>query len=51
MVNGAKGVWCEEMVVILVGNKCDLSESKEVQEDEAKGFAEAKGCVLWKPLL
>lgn len=33
----------EEMVVILVGNKCDLGESREVEEEEAKGFAEAEG--------
>lgn len=33
----------EEMVVILVGNKCDLGESREVEEEEAKRFAEAEG--------
>lgn len=34
----------DDMVVILVGNKCDLGrESRQVEEDEAKGFAETEG--------
>ncbi|XP_045825953.1 ras-related protein RABA6b-like [Trifolium pratense] len=33
----------EDMVVILVGNKCDLGESREVEEEEAKEFAETEG--------
>ncbi|XP_057753017.1 ras-related protein RABA6a [Arachis stenosperma] len=33
----------KEMVVILVGNKCDLEQTREVEEEEAKGFAEREG--------
>ncbi|WJX54478.1 Ras-related protein RABA6a [Trifolium repens] len=33
----------EDMVVILVGNKCDLGESREVEEEEGKEFAEREG--------
>ena len=33
----------EDMVVILVGNKCDLDQSREVEEKEGKGFAETEG--------
>ncbi|KAF7834554.1 ras-related protein RABA6b-like [Senna tora] len=33
----------EDMVVILVGNKCDLSLSRQVEEEEGKGFAETEG--------
>ncbi|KAK4567526.1 hypothetical protein RGQ29_003345 [Quercus rubra] len=32
-----------DMVVILVGNKSDLSHSREVNEEEGKGLAEAEG--------
>lgn len=32
-----------EMVIILVGNKCDLDESREVEEEEARGLAELEG--------
>ncbi|CAK9329946.1 unnamed protein product [Citrullus colocynthis] len=32
-----------EMVIILVGNKCDLDESREVDEEEARGLAELEG--------
>ncbi|XP_015957723.1 ras-related protein RABA6a [Arachis duranensis] len=33
----------KDMVVILVGNKCDLEQTREVEEEEAKGFAEREG--------
>lgn len=33
----------EDMVVILVGNKSDLVESREVEEKEGKEFAEKEG--------
>ncbi|KAJ1380646.1 Small GTPase superfamily [Sesbania bispinosa] len=33
----------EEMVVILVANKSDLGQSREVEKEEGKGFAETEG--------
>ena len=33
----------EDMVVVLVGNKSDLSESREIEEEEGKEFAEKEG--------
>lgn len=33
----------EDMVVVLVGNKSDLGQSREVEEEEGKGFAETEG--------
>ncbi|XP_009356048.2 ras-related protein RABA6a-like [Pyrus x bretschneideri] len=32
-----------DMVIVLVGNKSDLSQSREVDEEEGKSFAEAEG--------
>lgn len=32
-----------DMVIVLVGNKSDLSHSREVTEEEGKNFAEAEG--------
>lgn len=33
----------EDMVVILVGNKSDMGQSREVEKEEGKGFAETEG--------
>lgn len=33
----------EDMVIILVANKSDLSQSREVEKEEGKGFAEKEG--------
>ncbi|KAK2421934.1 ras-related protein RABA1f [Trifolium repens] len=33
----------ENMVIILVANKSDLSQSREVEKEEGKGFAEKEG--------
>lgn len=33
----------EDMVIILVANKSDLSQSREVEKEEGKGFAEREG--------
>ncbi|XP_061343665.1 ras-related protein RABA6b-like isoform X1 [Gastrolobium bilobum] len=33
----------EDMVVILVGNKTDLGQSREVEKEEGKGFSEKEG--------
>lgn len=33
----------DDVVIILVGNKCDLNESRQVEKDEGKGFAETEG--------
>ncbi|XP_027357811.1 ras-related protein RABA6b-like [Abrus precatorius] len=33
----------EDMVVILVGNKSDLGQSREVEKEEGKGFAQTEG--------
>lgn len=33
----------EDMVIILVANKSDLDQSREVEREEGKGFAETEG--------
>lgn len=33
----------EDMVIILVANKSDLGQSREVEREEGKGFAETEG--------
>lgn len=33
----------EDMVVVLVGNKSDLDQSRQVEREKGKGFAETEG--------
>lgn len=37
--------YCENPDIVLVGNKADLADQREVQEKQAKELADKYGCV------
>ena len=41
----------EKVLKILLGNKCDLNDDREIQPDEGRAFADRNGMNLWKQVL